>query len=359
MAFSGTALLPLHYGSAPKWLMEKMIRLGRAICEAVVIFYGRDELLRRLSDPFWFQSLGCLLGFDWHSSGLTTTLCGALKAGLYPVMDELGVYLCGGKGKTSLKTPQEIIAISDRTGLDGNFFVRMSKLSAKVDSVCLQDGFDLYHHTFIFTKDGKWAVIQQGMCPEMKLARRYHWFSDDVKSPVEEPHSAIWSPLKRKNVLNLIAKESRDVREATIKIKDLLELRNEKLWRLPPELVMPYFHPVKEREKYMKKIDESLRKLEENQPQTYEDLVLIKGMGKESIRALTLLSEVLCGAKPSFEDPVRYSFAHGGKDGHPYPVKRDVYEKTISFMEEVLKKARMNEVEKERALQRLKNLTLF
>lgn len=341
-----TAILPLHYGSAPKWLMERMIRLGRAICEAVVLYYGRDELLRRLSDPFWFQSLGCILGFDWHSSGVTTTVCGALKFGLAPLMDELGVYICGGKGKNSLKTPEEIIFFSEKNGFDGNFFVRMSRLSAKVDSVCLQDGFELYHHTFIFTKDGKWAVIQQGMCPEMKIARRYHWFSEDVKSMVEEPHSAICCDLKRKT-LNLVHRDSRRLRERTLNIK--MAAAHQGL-----SLIMPKEHEIRDKKIRLKKIEETLINLIEKNPETFEELILIKGMGKESIRALVLLAELLFGDKPSFEDPVKFSFAHGGKDGHPYPVKRDLYDKTISFMEEILGKAKINPLEKDKAFKSLK-----
>lgn len=342
-----TAVLPLHYGSAPKWLMERMINLGRGICEAIVIFYGRDELLMRLSDPFWFQSFGCILGFDWHSSGLTTTLCGAIKFGLAPLTDELGVYICGGKGKTSLKAPEEIIFFSEKNGLNGDFFVRMSKLSAKVDSVCLQDGFELYHHTFIFTKDGKWAVVQQGMCPELKLARRYHWFSEDISCIVEEPHSAICCDIKRPT-LNLVHRDSKRLRERTLNIKELA-VASKGL-----SLVMPKEHHIKDKKLNLRKIEETVRKVIEKNPQRFEDIILIKGLGKEGMRALVLLTELLFGEKPSFEDPVRYSFAHGGKDGHPYRVKRDVYESTISFMEEVLKRSRINPVEKEKAFKTLK-----
>ncbi len=342
-----TATLPLHYGECPKWLMERMIRLGRAICEAVVVFYGRDELLRRLSDPFWFQSLGCILGFDWHSSGITTTLCGAIKFGLAPVMNELGVYVCGGKGKSSLRTPEEILFFCEKNGFDGDFFVKISRLSAKVDSVCLQDGFELYHHTFIFTKDGKWAVIQQGMCPEIKMARRYHWFSDDVKSMVEEPHSAICCDLKRR-ALNLIHRDSRRLRERTTDIKELA-IANSGL-----SLIMQKEHKIRDKGLRLKKIEETVRTVIERNPQTFEELLLIKGMGKEGIRALVLLAELIFGEKPSYEDPVRFSFAHGGKDGHPYRVKREIYDNTISFMEEVLRKAKINPVEKDRAFKSLK-----
>jgi hypothetical protein len=343
-----TATLPLHYGSAPKWLMDRMIKLGRAICEAVVIYYGRDELLKRLSDPFWFQSLGCILGFDWHSSGVTTTVCGAIKFGLAPLMDELGVYVCGGKGKRSLKTPEEILFFSEKNGFDGDFFVRISRLSAKVDSICLQDGFELYHHTFIFTKDGKWAVIQQGMCPEMKIARRYHWFSEDIKSMVEEPHSAVCCDIKRK-VLNLVHRDSRGLRERTLNLT--MAVTSQGL-----SLIMPKEHEIKDKKITLKKIEETLRKVVENNPQTFEELILIKGLGKESMRALVLLAELIFGEKPSFEDPVRFSFAHGGKDGHPYPVKRELYDKTIYFMEDLLRKAKINPVEKDKAFKSLKLL---
>ncbi len=348
-----TALLPLHSGEAPKWLMERMIKLGRAICEGIIIFYGRDELLRRLGDPFWFQALGCVLGYDWHSSGLTTTVCGALKAGLNPIMHETGFFICGGKGKTSLKTPEEIDFISDRFGLDGDYFIRMSRLSAKVDSACLQDGFELYHHTFIFTEDGKWAVIQPGMCPEIRLARRYHWLSTELESMVEEPHSAICCDIKR-NPLNLVAQESRKVRENIVALKAegkevMKELKGK-------TLIMPPSHWIDNKPLYLKKIDESIRMVEEGNPQSFEDLLLIKGMGKESIRALSLVSELLFGTPPSFKDPVRYSFAHGGKDGHPYPVRRDLYDRTISFMEEIIRKAKINPLEKDRAF---KGLSIF
>lgn len=342
------SLLPLHSGKAPSWLMKRMMRLGRAICETIVLFYRRDELLKRLADPFWFQSLGCVLGFDWHSSGITTTVCGAIKAGLQPVMDELGVYVCGGKGKVSRNTPDEIKLIGEKSGIDVVNLMKVSRLTAKIDSACIQDCFELYHHTFIFTKEGKWTVIQQGMNPSLKMARRYHWFSDDVKCITEEPHSAICCDVKV-NPLNLVAEESKKVR------KTLVDMAYENPYLIAKDvLVMQKEHDIKNR----KLIEASLWKLCENAPQDFEDLVLIKGMGKESLRALSLVSEIVFGERPAYKDPVRYSFAHGGKDGHPYPVKREVYDRTISFMEEVLSKTKLNSVEKDKSYYLLKKLSV-
>lgn len=341
-----TTLLPLHSGKAPFWLIQRMAKLGRSICEAIVLFYGRDELLRRLSDPLWFQAMGCVLGFDWHSSGVTTTLCGALKTGLLPVMDELGIFICGGKGKSSLKTPDEIRRFGEKTGINVENLIKTSKLVAKIDSSCIQDGFDLYHHTFIFTQDGKWCVIQQGMNPEIKKARRYHWFSEDVKDMVNEPHTAVCCDVKVK-AMNLVAEESRGARSA------FLRMARESPHLIMKEiLVMPDEHHIKNK----KLIEASLWKLYENAPENFEDILLIRGMGKESIRALALVSEIIFGEKVAYKDPVRYSFAHGGKDGHPYPLRRDIYDRTISFMEEILSRAKLNPVERDRSYSYLKKL---
>jgi hypothetical protein len=346
----GIADSPLHYGACPPWLFEKMKRLGRGIIEGIAEEWGSEEVLRRLSDPFWFQALGCLLGFDWHSSGLTTTLCGALKEGIRGMERDLGLWIAGGKGKTSLKTPQEIEMVGDKEGIEVGHLIYASRMSAKVDNSALQDGYQIYHHTFIFTRSGKWCVIQQGMNEKTGYARRYHWLSEELCDFVCEPHSSIVSQRVEKNVLNLVARESERAREAVTLLsserpeRTLKELERVEILRLPRE------HPVVIRKESLRKV---LLKTYERKPRDFEELLGIEGVGPATIRALALLGELIFGAKPSYRDPVKFSFAHGGKDGHPYPVNRETYEKTIQVLEEAVRLAKIGKKDKWEVLRKL------
>jgi len=370
---TGIATIPLDYGKCPKWLFERMKRLARAITLAIVQEFGPDEFLKRISDPVWFQSLGCVIGFDWNSSGLTTTTLGALKEGIFGLEDELGIYVCGGKGKTSRKTPDEIRMFGLTRGFD--FYEKLiyaSKITAKVDSCLIQAGYQIYHHNFIFTKSGKWSVIQQGMNVENQTARRYHWLSSNVKDFTEEPHTGIVSDIKLKP-LNLIAKESRENKEISTElvreepktflrdIKLISEKSNSlmKQKRLPGFCEMElkdvefHWHPLLKEKFDLKRLKKTIEKAHFLRPENFEQLLMTEGVGPKTIRALSLVSEIIYGAKPSFEDPARYSFAHGGKDGTPYRVDRKTYDKTISILEKGIEMAKISLKEKEMAKQRL------
>jgi len=378
---TGIATVPLDYGKCPFWLFERMKRLSRAIVLAITEEFGVEEFLRRLSDPIWFQSLGCIIGFDYNSSGLTTTTLGALKEGLRGLENELGIFICGGKGKTSRKTPEQIQNWGEFLGLsEANIkkLVYASKISAKVDSSCLQDlqnPFQIYHHNLIFSKTGQWAVLQQGMCPSLQKARRYHWLSSNVKDFTEEPHSGIVADIRVKP-LNLVAKESRENKEVSAELvkeepktflKDIQLISEEsnsliKQRRLPGFCEMElknvefHWHPVLKEKfdlKRLKKITDQLHFL---QPKDFEELLATKGVGPKTIRALSLVSEIIYGAKPSYEDPARYSFAHGGKDGTPRFVEKDLMDKTIWALEKGIKKARISNREKIEAQKRLANV---
>ena len=357
---TGTATAPLHHGKAPKWLFDRMRDLASEISRIIVQEYGREEFLRRLSDPFWFQSLACVLGFDWHSSGASTTACGALKEGLRPYQRELGIFVTGGKGATSRKTPSEIENIGYRYSVScAPKMIYASKMSAKVDNTAIQDGFQLYHHTFVFTPEGHWAVIQQGMNTEVKRARRYHWLSYKLRDFVEEPHAAICSDSRQKSVLDLTATKSRETRDITTALsrnstneflKDLGRIQELSRER---RLILPDHHPVLLEDFNHKFLLKTLSIVREKCPKNFEALLGIRGVGPKTIRALTLVSEVVHGTKPSFKDPVRYSFAHGGKDGYPYPVDRPTYDKSISILKKALEKAKIGHTEKLGALKRL------
>ncbi|QJA05542.1 DUF763 domain-containing protein [Thermosulfurimonas marina] len=358
MRRTGVADLPLHGGRAPRWLFERMVRLARALSLVILEEFGRREFLRRLSDPFWFQALGCLLGFDWHSSGLTTTVCGALKEALRPLSLEVGVFVCGGKARASLRTPEEILSAAERAGLPEDFrdFVDLSRLTAKVDNTALQDGYQLYHHVFIFTVEGDWTVIQQGLNEASGFARRYHWFSGGLSDLVEAPHSGIVAARKEAEVLDLTARKSRAVREG---LCALLREPPEKLLREMerlPRLGLPSRHSLTERDLHPRGLEKVLLKAYEKPPRDFRELLLLKGMGPRSLRALTLTAELLYNVRASREDPARYAFAHGGKDGHPFPVDRRTYEDTVAFLEETLRRARLGERERLSALKRLASL---
>jgi len=372
---TGIATIPLDYGRCPKWLFERMKRLARSIVLAIVEEFGPEELLKRISDPVWFQSLGCILGFDWNSSGLTVTTMGALKAGIFDIQDELGIYVCGGK-RSSRKTPREI----EKYGMlqDFEFFPKLiyaSKIVAKVDSSLIQDGYQIYQHNFLFTRSGQWGVVQQGMNTKSQTARRYHWLSFDLKNFTEEPHSGIISGGKT-NPLNLVAKESRKNKEISVELvreepqtllRDLnkIVLTNNKLMRQKRfeffteiELYDKEFdwHPVLKEKFNIKRLKKIVEKIHFLKPKTFEELLAIEGVGPKTIRALSLVSEIIYGAKPSFEDPARYSFAHGGKDGTPYFVERGVYDKTIKILEKGIKMAKISNREKNESQKRLHGL---
>jgi uncharacterized protein len=354
---TGIAHLPLHYGKAPAWLFSRMKLLAREITLAVVEEYGPIEMVRRLSDPFWFQAFGCVLGFDWHSSGVTTTVCGALKEGLKGLEPDLGLFVAGGKGGTSRKTPSEIRTAGNLISVDPESLVYASKMAAKVDNTAVQDGYQIYHHSFIFTKSGIWAVVQQGMNEANHYARRYHWLSETLNKPeqhsfVNEPHNAVCCDT-RGETLNLVAQESEPARKATAQIaiehpeKLIQELKSIQRLDLPPR------HPVALSDINPDRLQKIFLKTYEQQPQNFEQLLGIEGVGPKTIRALSLISELVYGIAPSFRDPVRYSFAHGGKDGHPYPVDRKNYDQSIAVLHQAIKQAKLGNRDKMDAFKRL------
>ena len=352
MARTGIANLPLHYGKAPAWLFGRMRKLARAIILIMAEEEGPEEILRRLSDPFWFQAFGSVLGFDWHSSGLTTTVCGALKAGLKGTERDTGLYICGGKGAASRKTPDEIRLHCAKLRPDGEELVYASRLSAKVDNTALQDGYQLYHHSFIFTSRGSWAVIQQGMNEETGYARRYHWLEEGMKSFVAEPHRAICCD-QRGETLNLTARESKASRDGIVNITRLIPTETIKELKAITCLNLPPRHQILPRDLLSTRMINLVRKLEEERPETFESALLVKGLGPKSMRALNLLSELIYGTRAATRDPARYSFAHGGRDGIPYPVDREVYDRSITLLEEMLNKSNIDYYEKRRAFARL------
>ncbi len=351
---TGIANLPLHYGKAPRWLFQRMKELAKLITIFIVSELGTEEILNRLSDPFWFQAFGCVLGFDWHSSGLTTTVCGALKEGIKGIERDLGLFVAGGKGGTSRKTPSEIEEIGNYLGKDSSNLIYASKMAAKVDSSALQDGYQLYHHCFIFTKDGLWTVVQQGMNTSTRYARRYHWLGKEVKDFVCEPHSAICCDVKGKP-LNMIAKESKKARKiTTLLAKEKPEGLITEIKKLQ-NLNLPFHHQVLAKDINPKKLSKIFLTTYDKQPENFEELLGIKGVGPKTIRALSLISELVYGAAPSFNDPVRYSFAHGGKDGHPYPVDRKNYDLSINILKKAINASKIDQSEKVKAIRRLYN----
>jgi hypothetical protein len=349
MKRSGSADLPLHYGYVPKWLADRMAKLGFAITEAIVLEYGKEEVLRRLSDPFWFQSLGAVMGMDWHSSGITTSVMGALKKAINPHAKELGIYICGGKGKYSKETPVELLKIGNTTGLNANELVRCSKLSAKVDNTAIQDGFQLYTHNFIVSDTGQWTVVQQGMQPDSKTARRYHWHSDNIKSFVEEPHTGICG-INQGMILNLTDVAANTTRESILKVThDKPEL----IMKEFQQLLMPSHHDVQASDVNLKRLGSILWLAFEQHPDNFEELLLLNGVGPRTIQSLTLVSEVIHGTPSRFKDPARFSFAHGGKDGHPFPVPVKVYDETIQTLQTAVHKAKLGENDKAEAIKKL------
>ena len=354
MKKSGVSNLPLHYGKAPKWLFQRMVKLAREISIIIIEEFGAIELLKKISDPFWFQSLGCILGFDWHSSGVTTTVCGALKEGIKNIEKELGIFIAGGKGNASRKTPEEIIRKCEAASISSpEKLIYASKIVAKVDNSAIQDGFQLYQHNFLFTKDCEWIVIQQGMNTKNRFARRYHWMSFDLKSYINEPHKAICCDLKQNSILNMVAKESKTAQETSVLIAQEKPDKIIKEINSIQTLNMPKHHWVDIKDINTKRLYKILLKTYEEKPDNFEKLLYINGVGPKTIRALALISDLIYGKKPSFTDPVRFSFAHGGKDGYPYPVNRDVYDHSILFLKNAIKKIKIDNSEKNNALKRL------
>ena len=355
MKRSGSADLPLHYGKVPSWLAERMARLGLAITTAIIQEDGPDAFLRRLSNPFWFQSLGAVMGMDWHSSGITTSVMGALKKALQPHAQELGIYICGGKGKLSRDTPVELLRLGDRTGLDATALVRCSKISAKVDNTLIQDGFQLYTHHFIVSHAGEWTVVQQGMNADQQTARRYHWHSAGLRSFVEEPHTGICG-IHQGDLLNLTAIAAGPTRSCII---GLTQEKPELVMAEFQRLVMPAHHEVYAKDVNLKRLGAVLWLAHEQHPENFEALLSLTGVGPRTIQSLTLVSEVIYGTPSRFTDPARFSFAHGGKDGHPFPVPLQVYDETIQLLESAVTKAKISYTEKSDAIKKLHTLSLM
>lgn len=342
MKRSGTADLPLHYGSVPEWLHARMTAIGREIVRALVVEHGPNEVLRRLSDPFWFQALGCVMGMDWHSSGITTSVMGALKRAVNPIYDEVGLYICGGRGKQSLRTPQELIGFSDRTGLDGNALVRASKLSAKIDNTCVLDGFSLYLHSFVVSKTGDWTVVQQGMNTGARMARRYHWHSAGLRSFVDDPHTAIVGE-NVGEIVNLSDSRAQPNRQGIV---EFLSLRPDVQLGEMRRLVMDRGHEVQARHVDSKRLGAVLTLAYEKQFREFVDALLLPGVGPRTVQSLALVSEVIYGAPSRFGDPARFAFAHGGKDGHPFPVPLNVYDESITMLRNAVNAAKLDNSDK-------------
>lgn len=409
---TGHADLPLHYGTVPRWLADRMMVLGTLIVESLIQNYGKKEVLRRLSDPLWFQSLGSVMGMDWHSSGITTSVMYALKRGINPRAKEFGLYICGGRGKYSRRTPEELIALANSSGLDGDDLVRSSRLCAKVDNTAVQDGFQLYQHNFILSSEGDWAVVQQGMNENSKTARRYHWCSANIKSFVEEPHTAVTGE-NQGEILNLAAKEASGTRGAIMdftketpdrvihEIKKIaepdssfsvgyggssksvakktdssqgllfpefadsslpekikIEINENEIIHSERNIILPQHHEVRQEDVDLKRLGAVLATAYESQPQDFESLLLTPGLGPRTLQSLTLVSEVIHGTPSRFSDPARFSFAHGGKDGHPFPVPLKVYDESIRVLRDSIEKSRLGYNDKSECLRRLHQTAL-
>lgn len=388
---TGSADLPLHRGRVPAWLASRMSRIGRVLVEAIVLEYGRDEMLRRLAHPFWFQSLGCVMGMDWHSSGVTTSVVGALKRGLGPVQQELGLYVCGGRGRHSRKTPAELMGHAEHAGFDGKALALTSRMVAKVDSAAVQDSFDLYLHSFFVTAAGSWAVVQQGMRGTTRQARRYHWLSEGLDSFVDEPHAAIDGP-NRGTILNLTDHRAETSREAQVGLaqegpdrvisalrraedeseprrheEEREDARVDEAPKAPmimqpelfparvsrPHLLMPAHHDVRPGDVRMSRLHGALAAAADRGPEDFEDLLMTPGVGARTIEALALAGELIYGAPCRFSDPARFSMAHGGKDGHPFPVSVDVYDRTINTLRQAVQSAKLGNKDRLAAVRKL------
>ncbi len=361
MKKTGSADLPLHGGHVPYWLYSRMTELGREIVRAIVYRFGRDEFLKRLSDPFWFQAFGSVLGMDWHSSGITTSVMGALKRGLNPISEELGIYICGGKGKHSRKTPDEIVEISQKFAIDGDSLVTASRLSAKVDNSCIQDGFNIYLHSFVVTKEGKWVVVQQGMNETKRMARRYHWYSDNLNSFVLNPHSGI-AGKNMGEIINLSDMRAKEAQQSIVdfthnrldtQIREIQKLVSNASVSLKSNLKMPVRHNIEIGDINVKRLASVLALAYEEEFKSFVDLLLLKGVGPRTLQALSLVSEIIYGKPTRFKDPARYAFAYGGKDGHPFPVKTVTYDESIKILKEAVESAKLGHTEKLKSMEKL------
>ena len=396
---SGYADLPLHTGTVPKWLADRMMRLGTLIIEALVLKYGKKEVLIRLSDPLWFQSLGAVLGMDWHSSGITTSVMYALKRGLNRRAKELGIVVCGGRGKYSRRTPEELQILADMTGMDGNKLINCSRLAAKVDGTALQDGFQLYQHNFILSDQGDWTVVQQGMNASEKKARRYHWSSEKLRSFVENPHTGITGE-NQGLILNLTDINASSTRSKILSlthenpdriIREVKKMGGGESLQLelfddaeknknPPSsrnnlsnewqktqilikndrnLVMPSHHEIRAEDVDLKRLGAVLATAYESENADFESLLLTPGLGPRTLQSLTLVSEVIYGTPSRFTDPARFSFAHGGKDGHPFPVTTKIYDESIRILGESIEESKMGYSEKSECLARLEKTARY
>ncbi len=349
MKRSGHADLPLHNGRVPPWLATRMAKIGGAIVEAIILEFGQEEVLQRISDPLWFQSLGSVMGMDWHSSGITTSVMGALKRSVNPMANELGIYICGGRGKHSRKTPEELLQIGDRTGIDGALMSEYSRLSAKVDNTAIQDGFQIYLHNFIVTDKGQWSVVQQGMNGITGYARRYHWHSEQLRSFIDEPHTMVCG-VNQGEILNLVAKEAKKSQAGILKLSAETPDRVMKEAR---QIRLPGHHEVTFRDVDIKRLGSVLAVAHDSGVSGFEDLLLTQGLGPRTLQSLTLISEVIYGTPSRFSDPARFSFAHGGKDGHPFPVPLKVYDQSIDVLRKAVDKAKIDQSDKLKAIKKL------
>jgi len=353
MKRSGSADLALMGGGVPKWLYERMKRMSLAVVEAILTEYGHQAFLSRLSDPFWFQSFGAAIGMDWNSSGVTTTVMRALSESINPHAKELGLFVCGGKGKQSLRTPRELLRVGEITGLDGDDLGRSSKLIAKVDNTAVQDGYQLYLHSFVVSTDGDWTVIQQGMNPEDKSARRYHWHSGGLTSFIEDPHAAVCGP-QQGDILNLVAKAAKPTQTG---ILDLTTQKPEHILLEARHLKVPKHIGVRTGDVDLKRLGSILWLAQESQTTHFEELLLLKGLGPRTLQSLTLVSEVIHGTPSRFTDPARFVFAHGSKGGNPAPVPIKVYDETICTLQTAVEKAKVGQSDKAKAIAKLSELS--
>ncbi len=352
MKRSGTADLPLHGGRVPQWLAQRMEKLGTAIAESIVHHYGADEFLTRVSDPFWFQAFGAVMGMDWHSSGITTSVMGALKRGLRDRADELGLYVCGGRGKQSKNTPAELLSLADRHGFDGEALVRTSRLTARIDNNAIGDGFQIYLHSFVLARGGGWAVVQQGLNDKTGLARRYHWHSATVRDFTCEPHAGIVGQ-NRGEILNLVDRRASSAQEALLHIASESP---EKTLASLPKLLLPGHHDVTASDVDLRRLGAVLAVSYDRQLRDFASLLLLKKLGPRTLQTLALVAEVVHGAPARFSDPARFSFALGGKDGHPFPVPLKTYDESLSVLRRALNAARLDRSEKLDGMRRLDGL---
>jgi len=342
MQRSGSADLPLHGGRVPEWLAERMTRLGRAIVENIVLDYGASALLSRLSDPFWFQALGCVMGMDWHSSGITTSVLGALKRGVNPRAHELGITICGGRGRHSRSTPDELRAVAERTGLDAESLVRTSRLTARIDNNAIADGFQIYLHTFIVSTAGEWTVVQQGLNDASGFARRYHWHSATVRDFTSEPHTGIAGE-NQGIIMNLVDGQAKPAQQALLTIA---RERPETTLGDVRKLVAPRHHDVRAEDVDLKRLGAVLAAAYAREFRDFASLLLLENLGPRTLQSLALIAEVVHGAPTRFSDPARFSFAHGGKDGHPFPVPLKTYDESLSVLRRALDAARLGDRDK-------------